>query len=114
MLTLNMDWIITFYSERVKTSLLQWPNSLKAKLARIFELIKEQGGELGMPITKAMGDGLFEIRVKAREGIGRVFFAYISRKEIILLHSFIKKTQETPAKELHIARQRLNEVKTHE
>ena len=76
--------------------------------------MKEEGGDIGLPITRAMGDRLFEIRVKAQEGIGRVFFAYIHRKEMIILHSFIKKTQETPAKELQIARQRLKEVRTYE
>jgi len=33
------------------------------------------------------------------------------QREIVILHSFIKKTQETPAKELAIARKRLNEVR---
>ena len=32
-------------------------------------------------------------------------------REIVILHSFIKKTQETPARELSKARKRLKEVK---
>ena len=32
------------------------------------------GPDLGMPHTRAMGDGLFELRLKAAEGIARVFF----------------------------------------
>jgi len=108
-----MTWKIIFYNKRVRTSLLKWPNTLKAKFIRILELIKERGGNIGMPLTRAMGDGLFEIRVKAKEGIGRVFFAYIHQQEIIILHCFIKKMQETPQKELQIARQRLQEVKKH-
>ncbi len=109
-----MHWTITFYNERVKLALAKWPCTLKAKLTRILELMKEEGGDIGLPITRAMGEGLFEIRVKAQEGIGRVFFAYIHHKEMMILHGFIKKTQETPAKELQIARQRLKEVKAHE
>lgn len=111
---IKMSWTIAFYNERAKTSLFKWPNSLKAKLARILDLIKEEGGDLGLPITRALGDGLFEMRVKAQDGIGRVFFAYIYRQEIIILHSFIKKTQETPGKELRLAKQRLKEIKLKE
>lgn len=109
-----MSWMVTFYNRKIQEGLLQWPYDLRAKLTRILELIQEYGGDLGMPLTRAMGDGLFEIRVKAKEGIGRVFFAYIHQQEIIILHSFIKKTQETPKKELEIAQQRLKEVRNHE
>ncbi len=111
---LFMSWTITFYNQQIKQNLLKWPRGLQAKLTRILELIKEYGGDLGMPLTRAMGDGLFEIRVKAKEGIGRVFFAYICQQEIIILHSFIKKTQETPKKEQEIAKQRLKEVRSYE
>jgi hypothetical protein len=34
-------------------------------------MIKEIGPNLGMPYTRPMGDGLFEIRAKGKEGIGR-------------------------------------------
>ena len=62
----------------------------------------------------AMGNGLFEIRAKAQPGVGRVFYTYIHKRNIIILHSFIKKTQETPSKELNIAKKRLKEVQNNE
>lgn len=58
------------------------------------------GPDLGMPHTKAMGDGLFELRVKAEEGIARVFYCTVVNHEIVMLHAFIKKAQTTPKKEL--------------
>ena len=58
-----------------------------------------------------MGDGLFEIRAKGKEGIGRSFFAIAVENEIIILHSFVKKSQKTPKKELEKARKRLKELK---
>jgi phage-related protein len=57
-----------------------------------------------------MGKGLFELRCKGPEGIGRTFYCTMVNREIVVLHSFIKKTQETPDRELTIARQRLKEV----
>jgi phage-related protein len=58
-----------------------------------------------------MGDGLFELRLKAVEGIARVFYCTMIGKRIVMLHQFIKKTDKTPPKELAIARRRLKEVK---
>ncbi len=63
-----------------------------------------------MPFTRSMGDGLFEIRAKGREGIGRAFFCTVVGSKVMILHSFIKKSQKTPAKELAIARRRMKEV----
>jgi phage-related protein len=64
-----------------------------------------------MPHTRAMGEGLFELRLKAAEGIARVFYCTMVGKKIVILHQFIKKTDKTPSKELEIARRRLKEVK---
>ncbi len=58
-----------------------------------------------------MGQGLFELRCKGREGIGRVFYCTMVGREVVILHSFIKKTQETPERELDVARKRLKEVR---
>ena len=58
-----------------------------------------------------MGAGLFELRCKGAEGIGRAFYCTMSGRQIVILHGFIKKTQETPTEELHIARKRLKDMR---
>jgi len=63
-----------------------------------------------MPHTRAMGDGLFELRLKAAEGIARVFYCTVVGRRIVMLHQFIKKSEKIPRKELAIARKRLKEV----
>jgi phage-related protein len=52
-----------------------------------------------------MGDGLYEVRSKlAQNRIARVVF-YIDKKgRMILLHGFIKKTQQTPDEDLDRAK----------
>jgi len=75
-------------------------------------MMEECGPALGLPYTKSLGKGLFEIRAKGTEGIGRSFFCTIKDKEVVILHSFIKKSQKTPNKEMKIARKRLKEVKS--
>lgn len=64
-----------------------------------------------MPHTRAMGDGLFELRLNAAEGIARVFYCTVVGKRIVILHQFVKKTQKTPLKELAIGRRRMQEVR---
>ena len=69
------------------------------------------GPDLGMPHTRSMGEGLFELRLKSAEGIARVFYCMMVGNKIMVLHQFIKKTDKTPPRELAIARRRMKEVK---
>ena len=64
-----------------------------------------------MPHTKAIKDGLFELRLKSKEGIGRIFYCTLVNKQIVMLHSFIKKSQKTPFRELKAAVSKMKEVK---
>lgn len=57
-----------------------------------------------------MGDGLFEVRARGVEGIGRAFFCTLVGQRIVVLHGFVKKTQATPAAKLKTARKRLKDV----
>ena len=82
-----------------------------AHFLHIVEMMEEYGPALGKPYTDSMGDGLFEIRAKGKEGIGRSLFCTTKGQEIIILHSFIKKSQKTPKKEIDLARKRMKEVK---
>ena len=65
-----------------------------ARMIRLLELMESHGANLGPPHTEPMGDGLFEIRAKAQEGIGRGLFCYLKGNEIIVLHAFVKKSQK--------------------
>ena len=76
--------------------------------------MREFGPNLGMPHTRAMGEGLFELRVKGQEGIARVFSYTVVQRRIVMLHAFIKKAQQTPKRELDIAKRRLHEVLRHD
>lgn len=73
-------------------------------------MLEEFGLELRMPHSRAIGDGLFELRPKGREGIARVFYCMKVGRKIMVLHSFVKKTNETPKRELDIARRRQKEI----
>ncbi len=104
-------WSVNYFSPRVQQEIEQWPVGIYADFLRLVVLMEDYGADLRMPHSRAMGGGLFELRCKGVEGIGRALYCTRVGKEIVILHSFIKKTQETPAAELAIARQRQKEVK---
>ena len=107
----KMKYTIAYYNDSVQQNILNLPKSLKAKYVALTDRMEEYGGDLGMPHTKPLSGGLFELRLKSADGIARVFFCTVIHRKIIMLHSFIKKTQKTPKKELDTARQRLQELK---
>jgi phage-related protein len=70
----------------------------------------EFGWPLGMPYCRSLGDGLWEVRSGLTGGrIGRVIFC-VARERMVLLHSLVKKTQKTPARDLRLALKRMKEV----
>lgn len=90
--------------------ILKLPPKMAAKYLWLADLMLEFGANLGMPHTRAMSNGLFELRIKGQEGIGRVFYCTLVGQRIAMLHGFIKKSQKTPPKELRIAKRRMAEV----
>jgi phage-related protein len=65
---------------------------------------------IGMPLCRAMGQGLWEVRSQLTHGrIARVLFC-IADNRMVLLHAFIKKTQEAPDADLELARKRMKEI----
>ena len=105
-----MNCEILFFAVSVQTLVEKWPTGIYASFVRITEQMVISGPNLGMPYTKAMGDGLFEIRARGSEGIGRAFFCCMKGKRVVILHGFVKKTQATPVKDLLLAKQRMKEV----
>lgn len=106
-----MSWSITYFSESVQQEILSMPAGFLARYLRYTDRMEIFGPDLGMPHTRAMREGLFELRLKAGEGIARIFYCTLIGKKIVVLHQFVKKTDKTPPRELEIARRRMKEVK---
>ncbi len=109
-----MNWKITFYNAKVEAQTLNFPSGILANLVHIMEMIESFGPNLGKPYVGSLGSGLYEIRAKGKEGIGRSTYCTIAGKEVVILHSFIKKTKKTPKKDLELARKRMKEVLKHD
>jgi phage-related protein len=105
-----MAFEIEYVHERVLAEVESWPVDVLADYARLVELLIEHGPSLRLPHSRAFGDGLFELRPRGRTGIGRVFYCFKVGKKVTVLHAFIKKTHQTPDRELKLARKRLKEL----
>lgn len=79
--------------------------SVQARFAAIFAILAAEG-LLKEPFAKKLAHDLFELRVR-HNGQWRALYAYIDKQTIVILCAFNKKTQKTPAKEIHTAELRL-------
>lgn len=104
-------WTIEYYSQDVIDWLNDLPVGLRASYVKLMELLKEFGMDLRLPHSRAIGQGLFELRLKAKEGIARVLYCTLINPKIMVLHSFKKKTEKTPRSVLAIATNRMKELK---
>ena len=66
---LSVDWRVTFYSSRVEDAILRLPAGLLARFVRYAETMESFGPQLGMPHSRALGGGLYELRLKGPDGI---------------------------------------------
>jgi phage-related protein len=105
-----MPFEIEYFHERVLGEIEAWPVDVLADYARLIELLAAYGPNLRLPHSRAFGDGLFELRPRGRSGIGRAFYCFLVGERVVVLHAFIKKSQQTPDRELKLARKRMKEV----
>lgn len=105
-----MSFEIEYFHERVLAEIESWPVDVLADYARLVELLAEYGPNLRLPHSRALGDGLFELRPRGRSGIGRALYCFLVGKRVVVLHAFVKKAQQTPDRELKLARKRMKEV----
>jgi len=90
---------------------MELPDTLAARYIVLTRRMIALGPNIGEPHTKTFGNGLFELRLKGAEGIARVFFCTLVGKRIVMLHSFIKKSERTPTREREVAETRMKEIK---
>ena len=105
-----MAFEIEYFHPRVLAEIESWPIDVVADYAHLVELLIEHGPNLRLPHSRARGDGLFELRPHGRSGIGRAFYCFVLGKRVVIVHAFIKKSRETPDKELRLARKRVKEL----
>ena len=92
-----------------RKEILTWPIEIKKDLGSILTKL-QKGESVGEPDTKSMksvASGCFEIRLKGADGIYRAFYILKTEVGILVFHSFKKKSQKTPIKEIDTGKTKL-------
>ncbi len=63
------------------------------------------------PYVKHLEGKLWEIRLKGKMGIARSLYVTAIGRRVVIVRTFVKKTQETPRREMEIAFARAKEVR---
>lgn len=104
-------WTIEILNSAVLDELEALPKDQRAKFTWISDLIIEHGLEnVRAPYVRHLEQGLWEIRVKGRDGISRAFYVIAKPKRVVIVRIFKKKTQKTPRREILLALERAKEI----
>jgi phage-related protein len=86
------------------------PDDLQGKFLHVAGLLQEFGpARVGLPHVRPLGGKLWEIRMAGRDRIARALYFAASRRRLIVLRVFVKKSQKTPRREIALAERRMEE-----
>jgi phage-related protein len=106
-----MAWTVLFLDERVEAEMEQQPADIRARFDQIQQLICNHGPKSLPPkFASYIGDKLWELRMKGKDGIGLALYVTAHSERIVIVRVFTKKTQKTPLQEIRLALQRAEEV----
>ena len=57
------------------------PVKMRVKALDSLDLLEEYGNQLRMPYSKALSDGIFELRIRFSGDISRIFLLLLHRKQ---------------------------------
>lgn len=111
-----MHWTIEYYvtsdgKRPVKEFIDRLSAESKAKHVFIADLLENYGLKVREPYVRSITGSRkrFEIRLKDKSNIHRIFYFAFTGKKPILLHGFTKKTEKTLSSEIAIAERRMGE-----
>jgi|SRR3954463_7223114 phage-related protein len=106
-----MRWAFQTLNAIVDAEVKSLPADMQARFLRFADIITQVGFE-GLPrdAVKHLDGKLWELRMAGRDGISRAVYVTAARRRVVVVRVFVKKTQETPRRELELARARAKEV----
>ena len=100
------------FHQAARDTIRAFPREIRDRLGKALYLL-QVGEQLGMPLSRPMPSvtpGVSELRLRGVDGQFRVFYFTASPRGILVLHAFIKKTNQTPAGEMEVVKKRLKEL----
>jgi len=100
------------FHPKARDTIREFPPEIRDRLGKALFLL-QAGEQPGMPLSRPMpsvAPGVSELRLHSADGQFRTFYFKASAEGILVLHAFVKKTQQTPPSEIQLARKRLKEM----
>ena len=107
-----MTWTVETLNDAVDRELRALAPDMRARFARICELIAAVGPErMGAPHVRHLTGPLWEMRPSGRDGISRALYVAARDRRVVVVRAFVKKTRRTPRREIELALRRAGEVR---
>jgi phage-related protein len=107
----KMAWTVLFVNPAAQSEVRALPLDMQAHFARLTDLFRDQGlGAMREPYAKHLAGKLWELRLRGRDGIARSIYVTASGQRVVVLRTFVKKTEKTPPREIGIAQERAKEI----
>ncbi len=104
-------WTVGFCSDEAIAEVKALPRDMQSKFERIVQMIEANGLEMMRePYVKHIEGKIWEMRMIGRDGIARSLYMTAVGRRVLVLRTFIKKTQKVPRSEIEIALKRAKEV----
>ncbi len=104
-------WTVETLNETVDSELDALPADMRARFARISELIGAVGlDQVREPYVRHLQGPLWEMRMTGRDGVSRALYVTARGRRVVVVRVFVKKTRKTPRGEVRLALQRAREV----
>lgn len=101
-------WQVGFVSDLARAEVQALPLDLQRKFNRLALAVEAEGLEaLREPNAKHIEGKLWELRMSGRSGIARSLYVARVGQRLVVLRTFVKKTQKLPRREIEIALERL-------
>ena len=105
-------WSIVYVNALAKAEVDGLPRHLRASFERIIAMIRSHGLErMREPYVKHLGGKLWEMRLKSKDGIARSLYVTAAGRRVVVLRTFVKKSQKAPPREIKLALERAKEMK---
>lgn len=102
-----MTWTVETLNETVDAELRALPRDMRARFARICELIAAVGLErMGAPHVRHLTGPIWEMRMSGRDGTSRALYVTVTDRRVVMVRAFLKKTRRTPKREIELALRR--------
>lgn len=99
---------IVFFDKTLESFIQKLEKPTIAKFFRTLDLLERFGSQLGMPHSKKVDPGLFELRIRGQQEI-RLLYTF-HQNSIVILQGFVKKSKKIPLKELLTARHKMSQL----